>query len=448
MKRYFPIFALIIIIISLSVLVLTNTITNLRMPWRTFPAQVVPGPNEAVFYLSPESGTFDLNSNFTIELRIKTFASITSVKAYLNFPAAVLAVNSIDTTSSVFGSSWENSSNNTTGKIQIQLSTPSPGYLDSLNTSGLIAKINFKAVAKGSAAVTYDPLNCLALKSDDSNVINLTNSTGGNFIVQLPCVNCGLGAPTINPSSPQANQLFTITCPTNAVGYDCIDAYSNNDLNICSFSNNSGTNIVFNCTGLSAGPYIAKCKSKTGTASNCCAGTMTTSYTVTPIPNFTISSITPTYLLKDKTNTLSVTGSNFNLSTDFYFRFMSGATAVTSITAQPQNSSSFSLSITSSQLASVPIGSYDLKLERSTDNQSQIYSQKILVTISGDISGPTAGVRDGKVNIFDLSRMMSKWGSTDAQDLAEVDINPGPGNVSKGKIDIYDANRMMANWLP
>jgi len=55
---------------------------------------------------------------------------------------------------------------------------------------------------------------------------------------------------------------------------------------------------------------------------------------------------------------------------------------------------------------------------------------------------------DGKVNILDVSILLSKWGSTNATDLQLCDINVGPSNTSQNKIDIYDANLMMKNWLP
>jgi hypothetical protein len=56
--------------------------------------------------------------------------------------------------------------------------------------------------------------------------------------------------------------------------------------------------------------------------------------------------------------------------------------------------------------------------------------------------------KDGKVNIFDVSILLSKWASILAVDLAEADINAGPNNISQGKIDLYDANKLMANWRP
>lgn len=56
--------------------------------------------------------------------------------------------------------------------------------------------------------------------------------------------------------------------------------------------------------------------------------------------------------------------------------------------------------------------------------------------------------KDGKVNIYDVSILLSKWGSVNAADLTDCDINAGPGNISQGKIDLFDANKIMANWLP
>lgn len=56
--------------------------------------------------------------------------------------------------------------------------------------------------------------------------------------------------------------------------------------------------------------------------------------------------------------------------------------------------------------------------------------------------------QDGKVNLYDVSIMLSKWRSANSSDLTLCDINAGPSNISQGKIDLYDANLMMANWRP
>ena len=69
----------------------------------------------------------------------------------------------------------------------------------------------------------------------------------------------------------------------------------------------------------------------------------------------------------------------------------------------------------------------------------------ILITKLGDVWG-SQGTRDGKIDIYDVSRFLSKWKSILSSDIFEFDINPGPNNVSLNKIDIYDINKMMSNW--
>ena len=107
----------------------------------------------------------------------------------------------------------------------------------------------------------------------DSECITITV----NDITQ-PCTICGLGTPTVTPSSPLDNQSFTLTCPTNGNNYDCLNAYV--DSTSCTFSNWSGNNAIFNCSAQSAGTHTAKCKSNTGTSQNCCSDEKSKSFTV------------------------------------------------------------------------------------------------------------------------------------------------------------------------
>ncbi|MFH1423350.1 MAG: DUF4838 domain-containing protein [Candidatus Nealsonbacteria bacterium] len=167
-----------------------------------------------------------------------------------------------------------------------------------------------------------------------------------------------------------------------------------------------------------------------------------------PPSSFTLSSVNQLYFFRDGANLLQLLGSSFDLSTNFSIQFLQNSSVVSSFTAQPTNTTNLELSLTSTQINTLPIGLYDLKVVRTTDNISQIYSQKILITALGDISGTTAGQRDGKIDTYDISRMFSKWGSVIAADLQDCDINVGPADISQGKIDLYDANLMMRNWQP
>lgn len=50
----------------------------------------------------------------------------------------------------------------------------------------------------------------------------------------------------------------------------------------------------------------------------------------------------------------------------------------------------------------------------------------------GDING------DGKINVFDLSILLNKWGTADAT----ADLN------SSGKVDVFDLSILLSHWLP
>ncbi|MFH1714056.1 MAG: DUF4838 domain-containing protein, partial [Candidatus Nealsonbacteria bacterium] len=170
-----------------------------------------------------------------------------------------------------------------------------------------------------------------------------------------------------------------------------------------------------------------------------------------PPSSFTISSVDKLYFFRDRTNLLQITGTNFNLSTDFSLQFIQDSAVISSFTSQPLDTSTLTLNLTSTQTNTLPIGFYDMKVVRTIDGTSETYTKQILVTIPGDLWSGTATEeaeqkRDGKVSMYDISRMFSKWGSSNATDLAEADINSGPDNISQNKIDLFDANLIMRNW--
>src|SRR3989344_6522618 len=107
MVRKIIIFFSLILGFSLIVFYVSQRLVSPRL----FTAQISPGPNEAVFELSPSSGTF--NSNFSVNLMINASAGITSVKTYLNFNPSYVRVGSLDFTNSVFGAQWEKTFDNT-----------------------------------------------------------------------------------------------------------------------------------------------------------------------------------------------------------------------------------------------------------------------------------------------------------------------------------------------
>ncbi|MCH7604544.1 hypothetical protein IID24_00910 [Patescibacteria group bacterium] len=156
---------------------------------RIFLSQVVPDPDEAVFFLSPDTGNIFVNTIFSTELRFSTSEAITSIKAYLDFDPSLITVTAIATTGSVFSSVWEKEFDNTLGKVRFQASLPSPGFNGS---DGIVISILFLAMAPGTATTTYDA-DSLVLKSNDEDILNLSRSTGGTLTIS---------SDTTSPSPP------------------------------------------------------------------------------------------------------------------------------------------------------------------------------------------------------------------------------------------------------
>lgn len=166
-----------------------------------FLSAVSPGVNEALYFVSPSSGTFNVNDTFQVELRVGASTGITSIKAYLNFNSSLLSVTNISTLGSRFEHQWEPSPgnsgfDNTAGWIRLQRSTSTPYTGNGDNPSGLIATITFQAISAGTASLTYDAAS-LALKSDDTNILNIAGSQTASF-----SITSGGGTPPPPPPTP------------------------------------------------------------------------------------------------------------------------------------------------------------------------------------------------------------------------------------------------------
>ncbi|MBU1015197.1 hypothetical protein KKI17_02050, partial [Patescibacteria group bacterium] len=166
---------------------------------------------------------------------------------------------------------------------------------------------------------------------------------------------------------------------------------------------------------------------------------------------FSLFSLPRHYLFQDEDNTLEVQGASFDTAKTFTIKFFQAEVEQKSISVIPADSATLRTTLSVADLSSLSPGLYDMAVESTLDSTTKTYSTKIAITKRGDLwsQGATDSSlqkRDGKVDIYDVSRMLSKWGSTQATDLQEADINAGPNNVSANKIDLYDANKMMANW--
>lgn len=144
---------------------------------------------------------------------------------------------------------------------------------------------------------------------------------------------------------------------------------------------------------------------------------------------------------------------SFTIAQDFRFRLKDPTTGevklVVSVRSTTENT--MAIDFKTQDLSSLQSGLYTMEVERASNSDRTIHSKELLLTRLGDLwsrnaTNSTEQKRDGIIDIFDVSRLLSKWGSTNSTDLLEADINAGPNNISQGKIDIFDANRLMANW--
>src|SRR4030042_1643772 len=143
-------------------------------------AALIGNTNQATLTISPQTGNYNTNDEFTASIFLNTNGqNANAVAAYLNYDKTHFQAISIDVTVSVFTIEFENSIDSTNGIIKIGRSIPTPGVIAN---NGLVAKINFKAISDVSPA------------SD-----NLTfNFTSGSALYSNVFKDDGLGSPFLS----------------------------------------------------------------------------------------------------------------------------------------------------------------------------------------------------------------------------------------------------------
>ena len=159
------------------------------------------------------------------------------------------------------------------------------------------------------------------------------------------------------------------------------------------------------------------------------------------------------HIFLDNPGKLIIEGSNFTVTEDFRFRLKDPLTHEVKLVVKikPKDENTIEIDFKTQNLSLLQPGFYIMEIERESDSDKTVHTKQLLLTKLGDLwskdaTNTTEQKRDGKIDIFDVSRLLSKWNSTNPQDLLEADINTGPNNISQGKIDLFDANRLMANW--
>ena len=139
----------------------------------------------ATLYLNPTSRSVAAQQSFPVAVRVSgSGTAYDFVNAVLHFPADKLAVESV--ANGDFDLQYETTANNPGGRLTLRR-----GASNDLSGDRLIATVNFKALAGGSAAVNYDGTSAVIL--NEQYVTTL--AYGGNYTIT---------APTPPPAQPPA----------------------------------------------------------------------------------------------------------------------------------------------------------------------------------------------------------------------------------------------------
>lgn len=143
-------------------------------------AALVGDTSKATLSISPQSGSFNVNDTFKLNIYVNTNnQNINAVTAHLNYDKTHFQAVSIDTTGSVFNMIAETKIDSSGGKIRITVGIPAPGNVNT--SSGLVAAVTFKAIANVTPAsdnFTFD----FAPGDDTRSSVYLDDKKGTDFL--------------------------------------------------------------------------------------------------------------------------------------------------------------------------------------------------------------------------------------------------------------------------
>jgi hypothetical protein len=153
-----------------------------------------PNPGTGVLYMQPGAVNAALNANFTVEIRSRSGTTpVNAVQADFSYPGDKLQFISIDGTGSAYAT--EAPSTGGSGKVSI-----ARGNIQPVTGDALIAKVTFKALAAGSAPLTFLNGTVLLRSSDNTDIIGGIANTDGSTVT----IGSG-GNPNPNPPGPNPN---------------------------------------------------------------------------------------------------------------------------------------------------------------------------------------------------------------------------------------------------
>jgi hypothetical protein len=360
----------------------------------------------ATMALSPVSQSIDQGDNFTVQIQENSNTDpVNAVQANLSFDPAKLEALSIDTTGSAFEIEAENVIG--AGTIEIARGTTIPK-----TGTQLVAAINFRSkLSPGATTVSFAAGTVLVRSTDNTDILG--NTTNGVYTIVNP-------APTVSITDPVDNQVVS--------GNVNIAATASDDQGV--------TKVEFRVDGVlkssdTTAPYTYNWSTSAGDT-----GTHTISAKAVDTQNGETTDSISVYVdnqAPSAPSNLSATpfsGSRidltWNASTDNigvvdYDVYRDGA-KISTVTETSYNDTGLSPGTSYSYYVKASDGQGNVSAPSNTVNASTIKT--------GDLN------KDGTVNIFDLSILLSNWDSSDPT----ADLN------NDGIVNIFDLSILLSNW--
>lgn len=358
--------------------------------WRSLAAPPAP-----TIYLTPATQSFAGSTNFSVQVREDSGATaVNAVQANLTYDSTLVDFVSIDTT----GTAFTTEAQSTGGAGTINIGRGTCGGCAAVTGDQLVATINFTAkTTTGAAAVAFASGTALVSASSNQDILgSLTATGGGTYTVDTTPPAVAITAPAGGATEP-ADSTVTVTASASdsTTAVSKVEFYV--DGTLASTDTASPYSFSWSTSGLSLGSHTLSAKAY-DTVGNVATGTSVavnlTDQTAPSAPtNFRTTGTTLSSV------DLAWDASTDNRGVTSYIIKRDGTTVATVTTGQ---------TYTDSSLANSTSYSYSVQAQDAAGNTSGV------ATVSATTLTPTAGDinLDGKVDVLDLSILLSHWGTT------------------------------------
>jgi hypothetical protein len=190
-KKVLSIGGLVILVIGLLVGIYLVSQTQIFKPRASENSEV------SLSFTAPDA--VEPNQTFSVDLLVKSSAMTANLLvAQIGYPANLLEVTNIATSSSVLTNIFTSKFDNNIGSIDIAGGVPNPGFATAGSDPGIIAKVTFRAKAVGEATLTYGDSKIFS-NATNEDILNKLNTA--KITIASPIQSSLVPSPSASPSS-------------------------------------------------------------------------------------------------------------------------------------------------------------------------------------------------------------------------------------------------------